>query len=895
MIVLIEVFLFLCVVYYIFNKNRTDDMVDVISTRLQEACGSWRLPGFLGGEVNGTEPSTFERLTTDAIKRFGTEQRRRKIASKENEQNVRERGLYEIKETPVPNIPLKTPNFQSLSCPHCAPHLSEVQLDPNERRREVTDILRVTQHAGWRPDSTIFDWGWWCPFLAQCVRLKKFPLPQVAGTVIKDDRLVSAIQAAAKESVDEKKEQIRLSGSADTEQFDETKYYQVMLKKHERRAKHLLLDMRSKISDLLLRITSWVLYKLLPCFLSGVVAHPAQVQMLQTATERAPGAPLIFLPLHRSHLDYILVSFILLNNDIRSPVVAAGNNLRIPLFGALLRGLGAFFIKRKIDPVTGKKDLVYRALLHTYMQHAVAAGHNVEFFIEGGRTRTGKPCMPKSGILSVIVDAFMDGTISDALLVPVSVNYERLVDGNFVNEQMGKKKQAESFKSAASAIWQVLHSRYGLMRIDFNEPFSIRELVKSFERKPEKMHPSARSLQSNPSTSSLYGTDIVQEEHRILVDSIARHVVYDCASATAVMTTNAVAYILLTRYRDGATLNVIATALDNLRADLEGNKDIGFTGDSVDIVKYVVELLGIGMITKEQRANNLMFIKPVTMLPNVIELAYYSNSLLPHIALDSIMVTALHALIVEWKQSRYQTGDNTKSDSANLNLSEFSTTKGELLRVCMDHCDMLRNEFILHKPCQQLEDLLAKTLDKLLAKDLVSIPESPTTYASNAAQRLASFMESEMYSDDAQDDDANEYGVHDSTMDQLIYVTESGSHEREMLTRALAPIGHTYLAVGLCLDGLINNSMVEAEFIKMAVKEITDQVTNGVCPYGESVSTDSIRNCIKLLEKMNVLEISNSAGVRIVSLGMHYDHEYGVRNITERLQKIVPNPRAGPF
>lgn len=66
----------------------------------------------------------------------------------------------------------------------------------------------------------------------------------------------------------------------------------------------------------------------------------------------------------------------------------------------MLRGLGAFYIKRKIDPVAGKKDIVYRAILHTYMQHALKAGHNVEFFIEGGRTRTGKPCMPKSGVLS---------------------------------------------------------------------------------------------------------------------------------------------------------------------------------------------------------------------------------------------------------------------------------------------------------------------------------------------------------------------------------------------------------------------------------------------------------------------------------------------------------------
>lgn len=150
----------------------------------------------------------------------------------------------------------------------------------------------------------------------------------------------------------------------------------------------------------------------------------------------------------------------------------------------------------------------------------------------------------------------MDGTISDALLVPVSVNYERLVDGNFVREQLGQKKQPETFRSAISAMWHILHSRYGLMRIDFNEPFSIRELVKSFNKFNQQNENGLigaggsvipKQLQHIQSSSSLYGTDCVQEEQRSLVDSIARHVVYDCASATAVMTTNAVAFLLLTR------------------------------------------------------------------------------------------------------------------------------------------------------------------------------------------------------------------------------------------------------------------------------------------------------------------------------------------------------------
>lgn len=279
--------------------------------------------------------------------------------------------------------------------------LQETQLDPEAKRRDVTDILRITQHAGWRPDSSIFDWGVWFPFIAQCVRLLRFPYVQVSGRVLEDPRLHNEVEQAARKLMKEKKQEMikqhneNVITDEEFQKFDEDDFYEEMLQAQQKRAKGILMEMRSKISDMLLRLTSWLMYKMLPCFLSGVVAHPAQIEMLKKAAGRAPDVPLIFLPLHRSHLDYIMVSFILMNNDIRAPIVAAGDNLRIPVFGWLLRGLGAFFIKRKIDPIAGKKDNVYRAALHTYMQHAIMAGHNVEFFIEGGRTRTGKPCMPK--------------------------------------------------------------------------------------------------------------------------------------------------------------------------------------------------------------------------------------------------------------------------------------------------------------------------------------------------------------------------------------------------------------------------------------------------------------------------------------------------------------------
>lgn len=82
--------------------------------------------------------------------------------------------------------------------------------------------------------------------------------------------------------------------------------------------------------------------------------------------------------------------------------------------------------------------------------------------------------MPKSGILSVIVDAYMDGTIEDALLIPIAINYERLVDGNFVTEQLGQPKKMETFTSAISAIWATLMGNYGIVKIDLCQPFSLR-------------------------------------------------------------------------------------------------------------------------------------------------------------------------------------------------------------------------------------------------------------------------------------------------------------------------------------------------------------------------------------------------------------------------------------
>lgn len=155
---------------------------------------------------------------------------------------------------------------------------------------------------------------------------RRFPYPQVADEVLKDERLTKGIKKSADEKLDELK-------ATAGDKIDESEFYEKIFEENKKRAQDLLIDMRSKISDRLLRFASLVIFKLLPWFMSGVVAHPAHIDTLKKTAAAKPDVPLIFLPLHRSHLDYILVSFILHNNDIRAPIVAAGDNLRIPFFG----------------------------------------------------------------------------------------------------------------------------------------------------------------------------------------------------------------------------------------------------------------------------------------------------------------------------------------------------------------------------------------------------------------------------------------------------------------------------------------------------------------------------------------------------------------------------------
>lgn len=245
----------------------------------------------------------------------------------------------------------------------------------------------------------------------------------------------------------------------------------------------ILTRMAARPTMVAIRFLGWALSKLFRSGFTSVHVHNAQV-VAQTVhrvqlANQSPGGKktaLILLPTHRSHADYLLLSFIFFGLDLPVPTIAAGDNLNVPLLGWLLSSAGAFFIRRALQSPR------YRLVMQGYLFLLCKSGVPIEFFIEGGRSRRGCVGRPKVGLLSMIIQMIRDGDLHDALLVPLSIDYDQVPEGNgFANEVLGTgKKQQESLFGTVRALveWMLWGKRGGAVYVGFADAaLSVRELI----------------------------------------------------------------------------------------------------------------------------------------------------------------------------------------------------------------------------------------------------------------------------------------------------------------------------------------------------------------------------------------------------------------------------------
>src|SRR4029079_7973260 len=189
---------------------------------------------------------------------------------------------------------------------------------------------------------------------------------------------------------------------------------------------------------------------------------------LERVMECVKQHPVVLVPCHRSHFDYLILTYIFHINYLSPPHIAAGINLSFWPMGPLFRGAGAFFIRRTFED----NDL-YKMVFRKYLTFLIREGYTQEFFIEGGRTRTGKMLTPRLGMLSAIVNAFVGGVRRDLYLVPISIHYGRIPEEEaYRREVAGEKKEPESLGALLRAR-SVLTRGYGTVYVSFGDQIFI--------------------------------------------------------------------------------------------------------------------------------------------------------------------------------------------------------------------------------------------------------------------------------------------------------------------------------------------------------------------------------------------------------------------------------------
>jgi len=191
----------------------------------------------------------------------------------------------------------------------------------------------------------------------------------------------------------------------------------------------------------------------------------------------------VYVPCHRSHIDYLLLSYVVYYRGYAVPHIAAGINLNMPLLGAALRGCGAFFMRRSF-----KGNALYTMVFMSYLGRIMARGHAIEYFIEGGRSRTGRLLQPKTGMLTMTLRSYLRDPRRPVVFVPVYFGYERLIEGKtYIGELSGKPKEKESVLGMLRML-PALRKRFGKVHVSFGEPLQLDEVLQQHapDRQPQR-------------------------------------------------------------------------------------------------------------------------------------------------------------------------------------------------------------------------------------------------------------------------------------------------------------------------------------------------------------------------------------------------------------------------
>lgn len=320
---------------------------------------------------------------------------------------------------------------------------------------------------------------------------------------------------------------------------------------------------------------------------------------LRSIYSAAEEVPLVFLPSHKSNFDHLVFQHVLYENELPLNHTAGGINMNFFLIGPLLRRAGIFFIRREF-----KTNEPYKFVLRQYLDYLLEKRFALEWYVEGGRSRSGKLREPKLGLLAYVADSYQRGIAQDVILVPVSINYDQITDvGSYTEEQRGGKKEAESFAWAVRFLGS-LRRQNGKIYIRFGEPLALSEHLGRDE-------------------------DLTTPEGKLALPKIAFEVSTRINDVTPITAISMVTLALLSEEDHGLTIAETATQLEPFMSfaderDVPTTSDLPFGSDD-EIASALDSLVLSGVVTRtEGMTDDVYAIREGKHL----SAAYYRNTII---------------------------------------------------------------------------------------------------------------------------------------------------------------------------------------------------------------------------------------------------------------------------
>ncbi|KAM4636499.1 glycerol-3-phosphate acyltransferase 1, mitochondrial isoform 1-T3 [Discoglossus pictus] len=731
--------------------------------------------------------------------------------------------------------------FVGRCCYVCTPQSRDTFFNPSIPSLGLRNVIYInethTRHRGWLARRLCY-----VLFVQERDVNKSMFCSNMAEAVLNQSRVQKAIEDVASEK--------NPMGTHDVKSINKVK----------RKAKKILQEMVACVSPAMIRLTGWVLLKLFNSFFWNIQIHKGQLEMVKKAATEI-NSPLIFLPVHKSHIDYLLLTFVLFCHNIKAPHIAAGNNLNIPIFSTLIHMLGGFFIRRKMEDTSdGKKDVLYRSLLQAYIEELLLRQQYLEIFLEGTRSRSGKTSCGRAGLLSVIVDTVCTSSVPDVLIIPVGISYDRIIEGHYNSEQLGKPKKDESLWSVARGVFRMLRKNYGCVRIDFAQPFSLKEYLENQRQKPS---PPLLGLEQAllPAILSSRPGDAVNEtsagaadsmnnwledpDRRQMITNLANHVLFTADKCCAVMSTHIVACLLLYRYRQGVRLSLLVEDFFSMKEEiLARDFDLGFSGSSEDVVMHAIHLLGHSVNITHTSHNNEFFIAPNTSIPAVFELNFYSNGVLHVYLTEAIVACGLHVELCR------------RGSDGTSGASEGTISQERLIRTAASLCYLLSNDGLIALPCQLYYQVCHEAVQRLVTYGILLVAEedqedvSPNLAEQPWENKLPNHLS---WRGDEEDEDSD-FG--EEQRDRYLKVSSSHDHQQFMafLQRLLGPTLEAYSAAATFVHNF-TGPISEKELIQSLQKYLIARTERTVAVYAESATLCLARSAVKTFKDLGVFQV----------------------------------------